>query len=108
MSELNEDFLEVDSKIPGQNYVCLSFVSPEKVLKDKNMYFLSKFLHHIFTDQSNVSQDIRKKMSESRNITYEYTKEIFDDWIFNRKKEPLTTKAPIIIKLFLEGAGPQA
>ena len=30
-----EDFLEVDSKIPGQNYVCLSFVSPEKTLKQK-------------------------------------------------------------------------
>ena len=31
-SEIKEDFLEVDPKIPGQNFVCLSFVSPEKVL----------------------------------------------------------------------------
>ena len=34
-SEIKEDFLEVDPKIPGQNFVCLSFVSPEKVLKQK-------------------------------------------------------------------------
>ena len=28
--EENEDYLEVDTKIPGQNYCCLSFISPEK------------------------------------------------------------------------------
>jgi hypothetical protein len=28
---IKEDFLEVDPKIPGQNFVCLSFVSPEKI-----------------------------------------------------------------------------
>ena len=28
--KIKEDFLEVDQPIPGQNYVCLSFVSPEK------------------------------------------------------------------------------
>ena len=37
--EIKEDFLEVDSKIPGQNYVCLSFVSPEKVLKKKGGFY---------------------------------------------------------------------
>ena len=26
------DYLEVDDQIPGQNYVCLSFVSPDQVL----------------------------------------------------------------------------
>ena len=27
-----EDYLEADSSVPGQNWVCLSFVSPEKLL----------------------------------------------------------------------------
>jgi hypothetical protein len=27
-----EDFLEVDKPVPGQNFVCLSFVSPEKTI----------------------------------------------------------------------------
>ena len=31
--EIVEDFLTVDSSIPGQNYVCLSFVSPETLGK---------------------------------------------------------------------------
>ena len=39
--EVVEDFLEVDQKIPGQNFVCLSVVNPEKVLKKKkNFYFI--------------------------------------------------------------------
>ena len=37
--EIEEDFLNVDKPLPGQNYVCMSFVSPEKVLNDKNDFY---------------------------------------------------------------------
>ena len=40
MTEVEQDFLEVDRAIPGQNFVCLSFISPENVLEDKNLYSL--------------------------------------------------------------------
>lgn len=43
MTEVEQDFLEVDRPIPGQNFVCLSFISPENVLEDKNLYTLYKF-----------------------------------------------------------------
>ena len=39
-----EDFLDVDTPIPGQNYVCLSFISPEKVLKQKERFYTKHFL----------------------------------------------------------------
>lgn len=39
-----EDFLEEDTEIPGQNYVLLSFISPEKVLEKKDLFFFKKFL----------------------------------------------------------------
>jgi hypothetical protein len=42
--EVVEDFLEVDQPIPGQNYVCLSFISPEEVLKNKDVFFIHSFL----------------------------------------------------------------
>ena len=35
-----EDYLDEDKPIPGQKYVCLSFVSPENVLEDKKLYTL--------------------------------------------------------------------
>jgi hypothetical protein len=39
-----EDFLDEDTDIPGQRYVLLSFLSPEKVLEKKDIYFFQKFL----------------------------------------------------------------
>ncbi len=39
-----EDFLDEDTEIPGQRYVLLSFISPEKVLEKKDLYFFEKFL----------------------------------------------------------------
>ncbi len=39
----NEDFLEVDKPIPGQSFVCLSFVSPDKILQKKEDYYYHEF-----------------------------------------------------------------
>ena len=33
------DLLEEDKPISGQKFVCVSFVSPENILKQKNIYF---------------------------------------------------------------------
>ena len=69
--EIKEDFLEVDSKIPGQNYVCLSFVSPEKILQKKEVFFVTKFLDYIMNDKEVIATDVRKKMmSEDLKIEY--------------------------------------
>jgi hypothetical protein len=43
-----QDFLEVDKQIPGQNFVCLSFISPEKVIKNKELFFLQQFLQETY------------------------------------------------------------
>ena len=40
-----EDFLDEDTEIPGQRVVLLSFLSPEKVLDKKELFFFKKFLH---------------------------------------------------------------
>ena len=38
------DLLDVDKPIAGQDFVCLSFVSPEKILKQKEMFMFEHFL----------------------------------------------------------------
>ena len=38
------DLLDVDASIAGQSYCLLSFLSPEKILKQKEMYYFSAFL----------------------------------------------------------------
>jgi hypothetical protein len=45
-----EDFLDEDIEIPGQRYVLLSFLSPEKVLDKKELYFFQKFLQSYEVD----------------------------------------------------------
>jgi hypothetical protein len=39
-----EDFLEEDAEIAGQKFCLLSFLSPEKVLNNKNLFLFEKFL----------------------------------------------------------------
>jgi hypothetical protein len=39
-----QDFLDEDPPLRAQNYVCLSFLSPEDVIKKKEVYFFEKFL----------------------------------------------------------------
>jgi hypothetical protein len=42
--EKREVYLEADKDIPGQHFVCLSFLSPEKVLVNKDIFLFSEFL----------------------------------------------------------------
>jgi hypothetical protein len=38
------DLLEVDKPIAGQSFGCFSFISPEKILKQREMFFFEEFL----------------------------------------------------------------
>jgi len=50
MSQPVEDFLDEDTEIPGQKYVLLSFLSPEKVLDKKEVFFFKKFVESYEVD----------------------------------------------------------
>lgn len=38
------DVLDEDKSIAGQRFVCLSFISPEKILEDKHLFFFDNYL----------------------------------------------------------------
>ncbi|MFK5165197.1 hypothetical protein, partial [Propionibacterium freudenreichii] len=38
------DVLEEDKQIAGQKFVCISFISPEKIVKQKEIFFFEEFL----------------------------------------------------------------
>jgi hypothetical protein len=42
-AESAQVFLESDDEIRGQKFICLSFLSPEKVLAKKEIFFFNKF-----------------------------------------------------------------
>jgi hypothetical protein len=86
--EIREDFLEVDSKIPGQNYVCLSFVSPEKLLKQKELFYSTKFLDYLINDNDQIVQDIREKMLNKELIpNYDNVKQLYEDWKYLKNED---------------------
>jgi hypothetical protein len=81
---IKEDFLEVDSKIPGQNYVCLSFVSPDKLIKQKEIYFATKFLDYIINNEDFHVQKIRENMLNNEvKINYENVAQLYEDWKYS-------------------------
>jgi hypothetical protein len=50
-----EDFLTEDPEIPSQRFVLLSFLSPEKVLARKDLFFFEEFLKNYEVEWKNVS-----------------------------------------------------
>ena len=84
--DIKEDFLEVDPKIPGQNFACLSFVSPDKVLKQKETQFMTKFIEHLFNGEDQYTIDMKEKMMNKEiKVDYDTIKNFYEDWLFTRK-----------------------
>lgn len=67
--ETPTDFLEVDDTLPGQNYVCLSFLSPESMIQKKEAFYLSKFLQSYCKDLDLKYEEIYSKFED---FTYKY------------------------------------
>ena len=61
------DVLDEDKAIAGQKYVCVSFLSPEKVIEDKNMFFFKQFLK-----QWDMSKSLEKYAQFLNFISYKY------------------------------------
>jgi hypothetical protein len=76
---IEEDFLEVDKPIPGQNYVCITFLSPESVIKSKELFLMKKFLHSV------VKKEDFLKVSDE--VTEDQLLEEYDNFKFNNEKK---------------------
>ena len=55
------DYLEEDSEIRGQKYCCLSFLSPEKLLDDKNVFTFTKFTENFCKDVNELFHNLKEK-----------------------------------------------
>jgi len=67
------DLLEEDKPIAGQKFVCVSFVSPEKLLKQKEMFFFEEFLK-----KWDFNKSMEKFLQFLNFVSYKY-KLTFDD-----------------------------
>ena len=70
------DYLEVDDTIPGQNYVCLSFISPESLMQEK-AFKAVKFLQSYCKDKK---LNFQKVYDEYKDFTYKYADNLQKDF----------------------------
>jgi hypothetical protein len=89
------DLLEEDKPIAGQKFTCISFVSPENILKKKEIYYFEEFLK---------SWDFNKSMEKTIQflnfLSYKY-KLTFDD-IMNDFNEFVKEEKDNLVKSSLE------
>ena len=87
MSNKKEDFLTVDKPIPGQNFVCLSFVSPEKILKNKEIFLMETFLKS-FVNKLNELNELNDQNDQKNNLKLEYenVKNEYESYLYSNKE----------------------
>jgi len=71
------DYLTVDDCIPGQNYVCLSFLSPESLIQDKEGFKCAKFLQSYCKDKNLKFDDVYNSYVD---FNYKYEDKIQRDF----------------------------
>ena len=62
------DYLDEDKPIRGQNYVCLSFISPEDVIRNKEVYFLEKYLEKFHRDTTELFDNLIQKFPDQKDM----------------------------------------
>ena len=81
-----EDYLEVDTEIPHQRFVVLSFISPENVLMKKELYFQSEFLKWLCVQSEFLENNVLKNNEGKTQLNYTNVKEKYDDFMFNNEE----------------------
>lgn len=62
------DYLDEDKKIRGQNYALLSFVSPEDVILNKEVYVFSRYLNQFSKDMKTLFDGIMAKYPDTTEL----------------------------------------
>ena len=62
------DYLEDDKPIRGQNYVCLSFISPEEVLANKEVFIFNKYIEAFSTQMNQLFTNLIAKYPDDKGL----------------------------------------
>ena len=98
-----EDYLEIDDRIPGQNYVCMSFISPEDTLVQAELFRFNKYMLQVCQEfEESIDEAVKKAGDDYNNkvtkelknklhyhLKYEYNqfKDKFDDFKYKYSAE---------------------
>jgi hypothetical protein len=97
------DLLDEDKPIAGQKFACVSFVAPEKLLKQKNLFFFQEFLKHWdFTKSVNKFTQFINFISFKYSMNFDKLMEDFEEFTTSEKEELTYSKISDDWKNFLD------
>ena len=85
------DLLDEDKPLAGQKFVCMSFVSPDKILKRKELFLFEEFLKHW-----DYSKGVQKFSQFLNYISYKYNMNF--DKIMNDYQEFIKSEESELVK----------
>ncbi len=80
------DLCDEDPVLPGSKFACMSFVSPDKILQKKELFYFQKFLHTWdFTKSMSKFYDFLNFLSYKYNIPLETLTADYQDYVKEEK-----------------------
>lgn len=68
VSTKEKDYLEQDPALRGQKYTCVSFISPEDVIRNKEIYFFNKYINFFSNDLTQFFSNLKEKFTNDSHI----------------------------------------
>ena len=89
--EEETDFLDTDRPIPGQNFTCLSFLSPESAIQERYLWYLKEFLQDLTVNipQPDDMPELEFKTKLQKIVTSKITNNgitnLWDDFVYTNR-----------------------
>ena len=97
------DLLEEDKPIAGQKFVCVSFCSPEKILKQKEMFFFEEFLKKWdFNKSMEKMVQFLNFLSYKYNLSFDDVSKDFTDFVKEEKENLINSSLEDDYKTFID------
>lgn len=97
------DLLFVDPPIAEQHFVCMSFVSPEKIIKQKNTFLFERFVKNFDLEKSSKKfVQFLNFVSYKYNLNFDAMMEDFNEFIKSEQPKLIETTIEDDYKNFLD------
>ena len=97
------DLLEEDKAIAGQKFVCVSFVSPEKVMKQKEIFYFEQFLKKWeFNKSMEKFVQFLNFVSFKYNVSFDDLSNDFKEFVKDEKENLVSTNMTDEYKTYLD------
>jgi hypothetical protein len=97
------DLLSVDPPVAEQNYVCMSFVSPDKIVKQKNAFLFERFVKNFDLDKSSKKfVQFLNFVCYKYNLNFDKVMADFNDFLKSEQPKLVETTIEDDYKNFLD------